>query len=637
MKNKYDVFISYRRSGGFESASLIAEKLRGMGYSVFFDVESLRSGKFNDQLYRVIEQCKDFVVVLPEKALDRCTKEDGSANEDDWIRKEVIHAMARDKNVVPVMLAGFEWPTKMPEGIESLKDYQSITATGHETFDLAMLRLAGYLKSNPHKHKLLKMLAVIVFALIAISAIGYFALLQVAKNVCTSVANEYSIAMEQVHELRCDEDELKTEWEGFLNSYRTALTSERLANVESDMIDILNRKETEGEELRKRIRPALVLSDWQTFLLGLYNSQKEDVESLPLFVDSYVVDLDSVISVIRRSICTHSYKPSDIRNVKLHLEFYEHSVNMMYYSYLQELAKLPQSSYKSHNELSRGWNLLPTTSLALPQEEYERLVQQEVTKMEELMHKMEAATTIKENETYEMEQRLDTLEAIANALTGNSGMEVVGQPSSNVAEERVSLKRELVEQKRAELAEETQKVLNVYEELKMNCKLKSSDSDGYQWGKVIRMARMLSKSVAENRAALQQGIESGSIIKPSVVYADLCTMLSDYTSFHPEAKTYITTMREYYKSIADGKYKLGGQLIFAFKDNARHPLYRVGDIIVKRNDQPITDYASLSAAVSKDKCGTVEFLRMEGSRLVLHKENVPESSVLVGYMEVGEY
>ena len=67
MKTKYDIFISYRRTGGFESANLIAEKLRGMGYSVFFDVESLRSGEFNKQLYNVIEQCKDFVVVLPEK------------------------------------------------------------------------------------------------------------------------------------------------------------------------------------------------------------------------------------------------------------------------------------------------------------------------------------------------------------------------------------------------------------------------------------------------------------------------------------------------------------------------------------------------------------------------------------------
>ena len=68
---KYDIFISYRRAS-FESANLIAEKLRRAGYSVFFDVETLRSGKFNEQLLTVIEQCKDFIIVLSENALDVC-------------------------------------------------------------------------------------------------------------------------------------------------------------------------------------------------------------------------------------------------------------------------------------------------------------------------------------------------------------------------------------------------------------------------------------------------------------------------------------------------------------------------------------------------------------------------------------
>ena len=123
MKKKYDIFISYRRVGGFESANLIAEKLRHMGYSVFFDVESLRSGRFNEQLYGVIEECKDFIVVLPEKGLDRCSNADGSVNEEDWIRKEVTHAMKKNKNIVPVMLAGFEWPKPMPTGMEELKEF----------------------------------------------------------------------------------------------------------------------------------------------------------------------------------------------------------------------------------------------------------------------------------------------------------------------------------------------------------------------------------------------------------------------------------------------------------------------------------------------------------------------------------
>jgi hypothetical protein len=48
-------FFSYRRKNGFETASLIVERLKNAGYRVFFDVEALKSGKFNEQLYAVIE------------------------------------------------------------------------------------------------------------------------------------------------------------------------------------------------------------------------------------------------------------------------------------------------------------------------------------------------------------------------------------------------------------------------------------------------------------------------------------------------------------------------------------------------------------------------------------------------------
>lgn len=71
----YDIFISYRRSS-YETANLIATRLKASGYSVFFDVETLRSGKFNEQLFSVIQQCKDFLLVLPPEALDRCVNED---------------------------------------------------------------------------------------------------------------------------------------------------------------------------------------------------------------------------------------------------------------------------------------------------------------------------------------------------------------------------------------------------------------------------------------------------------------------------------------------------------------------------------------------------------------------------------
>ncbi|WP_294743473.1 TIR domain-containing protein [uncultured Prevotella sp.] len=48
-KKTYNIFISYRRTA-YDTAKLIAEKLRHAGYHVFFDVDTLTSGKFNEQL-----------------------------------------------------------------------------------------------------------------------------------------------------------------------------------------------------------------------------------------------------------------------------------------------------------------------------------------------------------------------------------------------------------------------------------------------------------------------------------------------------------------------------------------------------------------------------------------------------------
>ena len=43
-ETEYDVFISYRRDGGAETAKHLRDVLTERGYRVFFDTDSLRSG-----------------------------------------------------------------------------------------------------------------------------------------------------------------------------------------------------------------------------------------------------------------------------------------------------------------------------------------------------------------------------------------------------------------------------------------------------------------------------------------------------------------------------------------------------------------------------------------------------------------
>ena len=147
MKQQYDVFISYRRKGGDSTARLFYERLQAMGYRVSFDMETLRSGKFNEQLYRRIEECKDVLAVLSEGSLE--LRENP---EDDWFRLELAHAIKCGKNIVPVFLRDFSFPKvgDLPPDIAELPNYEGVTASD-EHFDSTLGRICHLLMARPRR------------------------------------------------------------------------------------------------------------------------------------------------------------------------------------------------------------------------------------------------------------------------------------------------------------------------------------------------------------------------------------------------------------------------------------------------------------------------------------------------------
>ena len=138
---KYDIFISYRRDGGDTLAQLIYDRLTARGYRVFLDVESLRSGKFNEKLLAVMDECRDVVVILPPGALERCS------NEEDWLYLELHHALKTHKNIIPVMMKGFEWPEKLPAGLEELCNFNGIQDS-KDYFDAVIDKMTTLLRSR---------------------------------------------------------------------------------------------------------------------------------------------------------------------------------------------------------------------------------------------------------------------------------------------------------------------------------------------------------------------------------------------------------------------------------------------------------------------------------------------------------
>lgn len=138
---EYQIFVSYRRDGGEALACLISERLRQCGFKTFYDVESLRSGKFNDEIFRVIDVCTDVIVVLPQHGLDRCK------NEEDWVRKEIAYAIKSNKNIIPIMMRNFEFPSELPADINDLRNFNGLSAN-MEYFDATFAKLVSMIKAS---------------------------------------------------------------------------------------------------------------------------------------------------------------------------------------------------------------------------------------------------------------------------------------------------------------------------------------------------------------------------------------------------------------------------------------------------------------------------------------------------------
>ena len=102
---KYDIFISYRREGGYDTAKHLNDLLVMDGYKVSFDIDTLRSGDFDTQLLERIDQCRDFILIVDKHAFDR-TLDPTFNPKNDWMRCELSYALKKIKISSPCFSLG---------------------------------------------------------------------------------------------------------------------------------------------------------------------------------------------------------------------------------------------------------------------------------------------------------------------------------------------------------------------------------------------------------------------------------------------------------------------------------------------------------------------------------------------------
>lgn len=628
---QYDIFISYRRSS-YDTANLIATRLKAAGYSVFFDMEALRSGKFNEQLFGVIDNCKDFLVVLPPNALERCV------NEDDWVRLEVCRAMANKKNIVPVMLNGFVWPNPMPIGMEELCDYQALTATSTEYFDMAMERLQQrYLKSKSHLflRRWVKYLMAVVVFLLTIISIVWGVLFYLSMDVCTKYATCLTKDASTVHTIVEQNEKLQRDWTVFRTAIVREHNPEKIEHLQEDMLAMLAYIENNIVQCWNVDSVDLEISNYHSFLLSLHGINAEEIKLSPSFATMYYKDyVANDLKKIRMAVMDPN--TINLRAGDMFLEVFSHSKNVYYASILSELSNFPESALTTFNELNKLWIHFPKEYLIGGNREYyEDIINSESKKIEILMSEFESVVNEEDARVEDLQRQTDKMEHDINQHYEEMSKRMDSQDELAIRQEKVKAKEVAIKATKAELEELDKQYMQTYEALKKKCIIEETDDQWYMWGKIRRWGSFLNM-VTESRKNLDaQGIRSTSSITPEILYADMNSLLTVYLTYHPEARDYVVPAKAFYKEVSRGKREYAGVVVYAFKDDAKHPVLKVGDIITGYAGNTIKTYEELKSAHKKHGNAKANFVRLDGGDFTEMSFDWEETGI-VGLLDLTE-
>lgn len=606
----YDIFISYRRSS-YDTANLIATRLKAAGYSVFFDMETLRAGKFNEQLYDVIDNCKDFILVLPPKALDRC------ANEDDWVRLEVCRAMAAKKNIVPVMLNGFTWPDPMPDGMQELSYYHALTASAVEYFDLAMERLQQkYLISKRHLpvRKVLKVSLILIATLAALAAITMGVFRVLSKDVCLKYATAITRDASYVHIIAEENHDLQRDWTEFNNQLPYESDKGRLEVLQTDMLARIDLAETNLKQSWQVDSVEMQISDYHSFLLSLHGINAEEIAISPQFATLYLTDYLGQLETMRNAVV----QPTTInrRFVNALFEVFDHSINTYYASVLSELSAFPKSSLVSYNEFYKHWTYFPKTYIVGESREYYEDIQNTEMKLaDEALARYTTALEQYDAELEDLQRQNDEFEAQIN--------------------EGFSEIQDIMDATEDQLAELDKQYVATYETLKEKCTLEEEDDQWYKLGKIRRWGNFLNMLKDTRESLRKDGIYTTSSVTPEIAYADMVSMLNVYKTYHPESQPYADAAKYFFREVSKGERDYAGVIIFAFKDDASHPFFKIGDIVISYGGQTVKSYDDLSKAYKANPDAEVIYLRLENDRFVEYKTKI-EAVDIIGFLDLAE-
>lgn len=140
MRPGFNVFICYRRREGAAIARLLRNELQSRTLRAFLDVEDLGAGHYDNKLLSYIEEAPNFVPILTPDCLSR------EGDDEDWMLKEIAHAIANERNIVPMVMPGFRFPNPLdlPDDIRGLPRHNGVEFS-NSYYQSMIERLLSYL------------------------------------------------------------------------------------------------------------------------------------------------------------------------------------------------------------------------------------------------------------------------------------------------------------------------------------------------------------------------------------------------------------------------------------------------------------------------------------------------------------
>lgn len=166
MGKKYDIFISYRREGGYDTAKHLYDLLTRDGYRVSFDIDTLRNGDFDEQLLLRIDQCKDFILIVDKNCFDRTLDKTFNPKQD-WLRQELAYALRKNKNIIPIFLNGIKgFPNNLPADIAQVSKKNGPEYNRYYFNDFYDKLKKEFLLSKKYRIKTFVLIFILVFIII---------------------------------------------------------------------------------------------------------------------------------------------------------------------------------------------------------------------------------------------------------------------------------------------------------------------------------------------------------------------------------------------------------------------------------------------------------------------------------------